>query len=174
MNRGVAFLLLLLLWACDPPVQEQQLPQSDPYREQFVKTNRYMQKRHQDHISAFVDRVGWDAEVSPTGLWIVVKDSGQGPVIAENDVVIYAFSSTLLDGTSCYQATADAPKRIIVGKGGVEAGVEEGIKHLRRGGRAVLLIPPHLAHGNFGDRDRIPGNAVLIDSIEILDVLPGS
>ena len=174
MIRALLILGLMMVWGCDPPVQEEEAPQSDPYREQFVKVNRYMQKRHQDHISAFIDRVGWDARQYPSGLWIVVQDSGKGPAIVDNQVVTYAFSSQLLDGTPCYEAAADAPKSIIVGKGGVEAGVEEGIKQLNPGARAIFLIPPHLAHGNFGDRDKIPGNSVLIYRIHILDVRPGS
>lgn len=170
MNKVVFTLLALLLVACDPPVQEQTISHMDAYQEQFVKTNRYMLRRHQDHISAFVERVGWDASVSETGLWIVVEDSGKGPAIVENSLVSFTFSSSLLDGTTCYEATDQAPKQIVLGKGGVESGVEEGIMHLKNGSRAIFLIPPHLAHGNFGDRNLIPGNSVLIYRIEVKDV----
>jgi len=133
-----------------------------------------MQRRHQDHIAAFVERVGWDARVTPSGLWIVIEDPGSGSGINENDRITFTFSSTLLNGTPCYEATGDAPKQIVVGKGGIESGVEEGIRHLRMNSRAIFLIPPHLAHGNFGDRNRIPGNSVLIYRIEVKEVLPGS
>lgn len=162
--------MAVLLLGCDPPVQEQVRPRTDPYQEQFVKTNRYMLRRHQDQISAFVERVGWDAKVSDSGLWIVVEDSGKGPLIEEGNRVSFTFSSSLLDGSPCYEATDQAPKQITVGKGGIESGVEEGLKHLRKGGRAIFLIPPHLAHGNFGDRNQIPGNSVLIYRIEVKDV----
>ena len=95
------------------------------------------------------------------------------PLIVDGDIVSYTFSSTLLDGTPCYEASIENPKEIVVGKGGVESGVEEGLKLLKRGSRAILLIPPHLAHGNFGDRNRIPGNSVLIYRIEVQDVRQG-
>lgn len=170
MNRVVITLFAVLLLGCDPPVQEQVRSHTDPYQEQFVKTNRYMLRRNQDQISAFVERVGWDAKVSDSGLWIVVVDSGRGPLIEENNRVSFSFSSSLLDGSPCYEATDQAPKRITVGKGGIESGVEEGLKYLRKGGRAIFLIPPHLAHGNFGDRNLIPGNSVLIYRIEVKDV----
>lgn len=170
MNKVVPILLAFLLLACDPPVQEQAISHMDVYQEQFVKTNRYMLRRHQDHISAFVERVKWDARVSKTGLWIVVEDSGKGPAIIENSLVRFTFSSSLLDGTPCYEASDQAPKQIVLGKGGVESGVEEGLKYLKKGGRAIFLIPPHLAHGNFGDRNLIPGNSVLIYRIEVKDV----
>lgn len=169
MNRVLPILAVLFLWSCDPPVQEQQLPREDPYKEQFVKTNRYLQMRHQDQIAAFVERVAWDAHKTASGLWIVIEEAGSGLNIVEGDIVSYIFSSTLLDGTPCYEATITNAKKVQVGKGGIESGVEEGLKHLKRGCRAILLIPPHLAHGNFGDRDKIPGNSVLIYRLELLD-----
>jgi len=173
MIRIVPALLAILLLSCEPPVQQQQVSEEDPYKEQFVKTNRYMQVRHQDQIAAFVERVGWDAQKTASGLWIVIEKEGKGSLIDEGDKVKYSFSSTLLDGTPCYEATREYPKELVVGKGGVESGVDEGLKLLKNGSRAILLIPPHLAHGNFGDRNRIPGNSVLIYRIEVEDVQRG-
>ena len=161
---------LLILSACDPPVQEIVVQETDPVSEQFIRANQYMYQRHQDHISAFLDRVRWNAEVRPTGLWIVVTREGQGKQIGENSRVTYTFESTLLDGTFCYEATIRHPKVITVGKGGVESGVEQGLQLLSDGAEAIFLIPPHLAHGNFGDREKIPGNSVLIYRLSVLKV----
>ena len=173
MSRLISVLLVIFIHACDPPVQKQESPAEDPYHEQFVRTNRYMQMRHQDQIKAFLERVGWDAEQTSSGLWIVVEEEGNGPLILESDMVEYIFSSSLLDGTPCYSANIENPRVIIVGKGDVESGVNEGLKLLKNGSRAILLIPPHLAHGNFGDRNLIPGNSILIYKIEIRDVRRG-
>lgn len=156
--------------ACDPPVQEQEESGSNQLSEQFIRANQYMQQRHQDHISAFLERTGWPAEVTPSGLWIVVEKPGKGRRIEDNNRVSFAFESTLLDGTSCYRATREDPKLISIGKGGVESGVEQGLQLLSEGAEATFLIPPHLAHGNFGDRERIPGNSVLIYHVEVLKV----
>ena len=159
MIRAFRFLLLtssiLLLCRCDPPVQELKENGPNQAAEQFIKVNQYMQQRHQDHIAAFLERVGWPAEVSPSGLWVVVEKPGEGKRIRENMRVSYTFQSTLLDGTPCYQASIESPKQITIGSGGVEA---------------IFLIPPHLAHGNFGDRVKIPGNSVLIYRIQVLIV----
>jgi len=162
--------LALIISGCNPPVQELNETDPDPVPEQFVRANQYMYQRHQDHISAFVERTGWKAETSPSGLWIVIEKEGTGPRINLNSRVSFAFESTLLDGTPCYSASARDPKVITVGKGGVESGVEEGIRKLSEGAEAIFLIPPHLAHGNFGDREKIPGNIVLIYRIQILEV----
>lgn len=170
IHRISVLVIAALISACDPPVQKPVTPQQDQVSEQFVKANQYMQRRHQDHIAAFIERVGWDARVTPTGLWIIVEKPGSGTEIQVNNRVTYTFESMLLDGTPCYEATDRQPKVITIGKGGVESGVEEGLQLMRQGTEAVLIIPPHLAHGNFGDRDRIPGNRVLIYHVKVLEV----
>ena len=164
------FTTLLVIPGCNAPVQEEKLLDPDPVPEQFVRANQYMYQRHQDHISAFLDRTGWEAELTPSGLWIVIEKVGNGPRINDNDRVRFAFESTLLDGTPCYKASIQNPKVIVVGKGGVESGVEQGIRKLSAGAEAIFLIPPHLAHGNFGDREKIPGNKVLIYRIQVLEL----
>jgi FKBP-type peptidyl-prolyl cis-trans isomerase len=174
MNRLYCFsgicVFALLLNACRAPVQEMEQKEISSAPEQFVKANQYMYQRHQDHISAFVERAGWKAETTPSGLWVVIEEEGNGPRIEDNNIVTFAFESTLLDGTPCYDASMQNPKVITVGKGGVVSGVEQGMRKLSKGSKAIFLIPPHLAHGNFGDRENIPGNTVLIYRIIVVDV----
>jgi len=170
MTKYMMLFIWVLSGGCGTPVQEEPIQEPDPVREQFIRTNRYMQQRHQDHIAAFVDRAGWDATVTPSGLWIVITDSGTGPLIREGDRVTYAYSAVLLDGTPCYEAGKENPESFTVGKGGVISGLDEGVRHLRKGSQAIFLIPPHLGHGNFGDRVKIPGNSVLIYRLELMDV----
>ena len=73
MQKGLFLLFLLMLAACNPPVQETVEQEVDPVSEQLIRANQYMQQRHQDHIAAFLERVGWQAEITPSGLWIVVE-----------------------------------------------------------------------------------------------------
>ncbi len=168
--KGLILLLVGMLAACKPPVQERIEQQVDPVSEQLIRANQYMQQRHQDHIAAFLERVQWKAEMTPSGLWIVVENQGTGKRVGPQSRVSYSFESTLLDGTPCYNASIQDPKGITVGKGEVESGVEQGLQLLSEGAEAILLIPPHLAHGNFGDRDKIPGNSVLIYTLRVLKV----
>lgn len=162
--------LFVSFTACNPPVQEIPVKQTDDVSEKFVKANQYMQRRHQDHITAFVNRVGWNATVTSSGLWVVIKKQGSGERIVSNSLVTFAFESLLLDGTPCYTLNEDHPKVITIGKGGVETGVEQGLQMMSEGAEATLIIPPHLAHGNFGDRDRIPGNTVIIYHVKVIEV----
>lgn len=167
---GVGFVYVLLLWSCETPVQVKEEPENKHKSEQFIRVNQYIQQRHQDHISAFLERVGWEAELTPSGLWIVIEKPGTGKRIGEHMQVTYAYESSLLNGTFCYEATAEHPKQITIGRGGVESGVEQGMQRLSEGAEAIFLIPPHLGHGNFGDREKIPGNSTLIYRVRVLKV----
>ena len=129
-----------------------------------------MQRRHQDQISSFLDRVGWDASTTSSGLWVAVNKPGKGKGIEVSSRVTFAFESMLLDGTPCYRATDQSPKTITLGKGEEVSGVEEGLLMLSKGSEGTFLIPPHLAHGNFGDRDKIPGNTVIIYHVKVIEV----
>lgn len=162
--------LLLILSSCTTPVQEIREESKNEHGEQFVRANRYMQRRHQDHIAAFVDRVGWESSTTSSGLWIAKVEAGSGNNIRAGQEVSYHFRSRLLDGRLAYESPAGRPRTIRVGQGGIESGVEEGLLHLQEGSRATLIIPPHLGHGNFGDRDKIPGNSVLLYELEIVKV----
>ena len=55
-----------------------------------------------------------------------------------------------IDGTVCYSSDQTGPKTIVIGKGGAEVGVTEGLRLLNKGDVASLILPPHLAHDLIG------------------------
>jgi FKBP-type peptidyl-prolyl cis-trans isomerase len=52
----------------------------------------------------------------------------------------------------------------------VESGLEEGILLLQEGDKARFIMPPHLAHGLIGDRDKIPARATIIYDLELVSL----
>lgn len=156
--------------ACDAPVQEPANSEPDRYSEPLLEVNRYMLERNRDRIEAFVSRAGWDMQETPSGLWYMITESGDGRKTEEGYLVSYAYTTRLLDGTFCYGADTTSPKKIVLGKGNIESGLEEGLGLLRAGDRARFIIPPYLGHGNFGDRECIPGSAILLVDLHLLDV----
>ncbi len=162
-------IIIILLSACKTtPVLERIKEESDPYSEPLLEVNRYIKERNRDQIVAFIDRSGWIMTETSTGLWYMIMEQGSGPLVQEGDFVVYSYKTRLLSGTYCYSADTINPKTIVIGKGNVEAGVEEGLLLLNENSKARFIIPPHLAHGNFGDRDKIPGTSNLIVDINVL------
>ena len=164
------FTLLLLTQSCNAPVQERSEEVADHVGRTFIETNLYIRVRHREHIMAFINRVGWDMTETSTGLWYMLLERGDGPTVERNKLISYTYETRLITGNICYSADTAAPKTIVTGKGGIEAGLEEGLLLLREGSRARFIIPPYLAHGNFGDGDKIPGSSILITEVEILEV----
>ena len=169
-SKWYFIVLLLLLSSCKTPVQEQEKRAVDPYTKPLLQANKYMQERNREQIMAFIDRTGWEMQETATGLWYMILKQGEGDPILQDNMVVYAYETSLLSGKFCYSADTTNPKKIVIGKGGVEAGIEEGIKLLKEKGRARLILPPHLAHGNFGDRQEIPVAAILLVEVDVIRV----
>lgn len=60
------------------------------------------------------------------------------------------------------------PYPVVLGRGGVIAGWEEGILGMKEGGQRTLIIPPDLAYGTRGFPGAIPPNATLIFELEFV------
>ncbi len=175
MRSGMWILVMalsILFTACRP---ETQVPSNRVAKErqmsnELIKINHYVVKRNQELITNFVRRTGWDMHTTGTGLWYMITVHGQGPEVKNGEVVVLSYRILLLDGEVIDSASAAHPKSFVVGHGGVEAGLEEGVKLLHQGDSARLILPPHLAHGNFGDSEKIPPLAILIYELKVLAV----
>lgn len=109
-------------------------------------------------------------KTTPSGLQYKITDPGNGPSPKGDDIVVVNYKGTLIDGKefdSSYKRNmpAEFPVR------GVIPGWTEGLQLLKKGGKATFWIPPELG---YGDRPRqaIPGNAVLVFEVELLDIKP--
>jgi peptidylprolyl isomerase len=66
--------------------------------------------------------------------------------------------------------TSPAPITFVVGIRRVIAGWDEGLIGMRAGGTRQLIIPASLAYGAEGNAPKIPGNAILVFSVEVVSV----
>ncbi|KAM6450409.1 peptidyl-prolyl cis-trans isomerase FKBP10 [Liasis olivaceus] len=86
------------------------------------------------------------------------------------DFVRYHYNGTLMDGTlfdSSYSRnhTYDT----YIGKGYIISGMDQGLQGVCVGERRRIIIPPHLAYGENGAGSKIPGSAVLIFDVHVVD-----
>lgn len=104
-----------------------------------------------------------------SGLIFTELQAGDGPPPGPTDIVAVRYSGKLIDGKEFdYTATYRPPRKVDLAK--AIPGWVEGLQLMKPGAKAKLVIPPHLAYGKKGKKFSIPGCAVLIFDIELVDI----
>jgi FKBP-type peptidyl-prolyl cis-trans isomerase FkpA len=125
----------------------------------------YVAKNEKD-ISEFITTNKLTAQRSDTGLYYVIKDPGTGAQPTATSTVTVAYKGTFLDGRVFDKSTETGIKLSL---NQVIKGWTEGIPHFKEGGKGILLIPAHLAYGNY-NYNGIPGGSALIFEINLISV----
>ena len=146
----------LLFSSCgEEPEQE---PEVEWTKEHSYQYGHQIAKDEQMDIRIFLEmRPEWDMETTGSGLqyWVYeARDDGEAPVIG--DIVEFELKVTLLDGTECYGTGEDEYQETRIDQSEAESGIQEGLKRMKVGEKAKLIIPSHLGHGLLGDFDKIP------------------
>jgi FKBP-type peptidyl-prolyl cis-trans isomerase FkpA len=126
-------------------------------KEPLLKANKYLLRQEEEDINDFVRRYQWNMEISGTGLRYMIDSIRfrcKGSI--RSSLVSLSYKVKLLTGEIIYDSEISGLKEFVAGRGGVESGLEEGIKLLRKGDRAKFVLPSHLAFGLLGDSERIP------------------
>jgi len=110
--------------------------------------------------------------VSPqaSGLYYIETKEGKGNKPAIGQTVFVHYTGKLLDGTvfdSSIERGAPTPFKIGIGQ--VIKGWDEGIPMMKKGGKAILLIPSYLAYGE-GSVGIIPPSSPLVFEVELVDI----
>lgn len=115
-----------------------------------------------------------NAKKTASGLYYVIHTPGTGanPKAGQNVTVNYTGQN--LDGEKFDSNTDPAfghtePFSFNLGKGGVIKGWDEGVALMKKGTKATFYLPSPLGYGERGSGPKIPGNAILIFDIELLD-----
>lgn len=112
---------------------------------------------------------------TPSGLQYIELAPGAGAPPKPGDVVEVHYRGMLADGTQFDSSYGRGdPFQFVLGDGAVIAGWDEGIALMRKGGKARLIIPPHLAYGERGAGGVIPPNATLTFEVELVEIRPGA
>uniref|UniRef100_A0A672R885 peptidylprolyl isomerase n=1 Tax=Sinocyclocheilus grahami TaxID=75366 RepID=A0A672R885_SINGR len=86
------------------------------------------------------------------------------------DFVKYHYNATLMDGT---YIGSTCTYDVVLGAGQVVIGMEQGLIGMCVGEKRKLVIPPHLAYGERGVDGEVPGSAVLVFDVELVDLEEG-
>ena len=110
-----------------------------------------------------------------SGLEYTETKAGDGPAPKAGDIVSVHYTGKLTDGKK-FDSSVDRgqPFQFPLGAGRVIKGWDEGIALMKKGGKAILTIPPELGYGARGAGGVIPPNATLVFEVELVDILPGA
>lgn len=175
MLKIVAVPLLIILSSmsgCNRDTQQhpEKVENPEQYNEQLVNVNKGMVQKESEEIENYIKRHNWEMQSTGTGLRYQIYKHGTGEAATDGKIAVLKYTLNLLDGTECYSSDKTGPKEFRIGKGGVESGLEEGIKLLKVGDKAKFIFPPHLAHGLTGDDDKIPARATLVYDVELVQL----
>lgn len=169
-NNILVALVLTALVSCKHNDSVTQVRNRQEEKESLVKVNKLLVEKDIDLIESYVKRRGWEMKITESGLWYMIYEEGSGPKAAEGKIITMDYRISLLDGSICYDSKKNGPRQFLIGRGGVESGLEEGVLLLRKGDKARLIMPPHLAHGLLGDEENIPARSIIVYDLEVLNI----
>ncbi len=133
--------------------------------------NKYLTVLDAERIANYAKRRNWNMTESKTGIWYEIYEKGNGSKTKKGQVAVFKYRISLLDGTVCYTSDSLGVKKMEIGHGGVESGLEEGILLLHKGDKARFILPPFRAHGLLGDRKHIPARSIIVYELELIDLI---
>mgnify|MGYP006175767391 CR=1 FL=1 len=106
-----------------------------------------------------------------SGLEYIEVEAGTGEQAAAGKTVSVHYTGKFQDGKVFDSSISRGePIKFPLGAGRVIKGWDEGIALMKVGGKAQLVIPPHLAYGESGAGGVIPPNATLVFDVELVSV----
>jgi len=147
--------------------QQMSVVDKNQRKESVEKANRYVVIQENEAINDYIGRHNLYVVETGTGLRYCIVKQGDTKEIERGDVVEMEYEVSLLTGDVLYSSKEYGPKVFLVGKGGVESGLEEAMQHLHNGDVAEIIIPSHLAHGLLGDGNKVPPRATLVYKVKI-------
>lgn len=163
-------ILSLLVSACSsPPVTDtKKAPQEKALKEQFIKANQGVIAKENDEMDIYARNHKLTFIRTGSGVrYFVYKPSLKGDSIRDGMTIAMHYKVSLLDGTTCYESIPGRPLIFEVGHEDIESGIHRGVQYLKKGDKALLLIPSHLAHGLLGDMNKIPPQVPILYQVEI-------
>ncbi len=176
MRVIVILFFCISLFGCGEPVPSNQdikpkITQKDQQKikEQFVNANQQLLKKESDEIDYYVKAHKQPFTNTKLGIrYFVYKPSIKGDSVKAGQVIKMKYTVSLLTGDVCYSSDTDGIKTFKVGEENLESGIHRGVQLLKRGDKAYIIIPSHLAHGLLGDFKKIPPQMPIIYDVEIL------
>ena len=137
-------------------------------KKQFMEANKLLAKKEADDMDAYARQHKMNFVNTDLGLrYYIYEASIKGDSIKDKSEITIDYTVSLLDGTECYSSAEKGPKTFKVGMEDIESGIHKGVQFLKKGDKAIILLPSHLAHGLLGDMSKIPPQMPIVYNIQI-------
>ena len=173
INRVICFAVLiavLFIISCKSHQPDKNNKANPADQEVLIDANKQMIQKEDRQIRDVLVRYGWDMTKTGTGLRYLVYQNGDGIMAKEGNSAVAEYTLSLLNGEVIYSSENDGLLEFRIGRGGVPAGLEEGILLLHEGDKAKFVIPSHLAYGLLGDQKKIPSKVTLVYDIHLVEL----
>lgn len=163
-------LIIFILFNCRPenPVKKPVIYNKDTLQKQFIKANQQLMQKENDEMDYYAKSHNMPFYRTTSGIrYYVYKPSLKGDSIKDDMEITIDYEVKLLDGTLCYSSKTEGKKTFVVAHENIESGIHKGVTYLKRGDKALLLIPSPLAHGLLGDFKKIPPQMPILYDVQI-------
>lgn len=168
----VLFFLLtsILVGACTSADEVNQ--EIDWDKKKSMELNRKLAKKEKLDILMFLENhPQWKMEQTGSGLFYQIIKKKEGEMLAKPGLeAAVRYKISFLNGDLCYETPKDELSYFKIDHSDIESGVQEGVKKMRKGEKAVFIVSSHLAHGITGDQNKIPPATTLVVEIELIDL----
>lgn len=174
MRLPILTIIVFITLSCNqnskpiPPSGQHQPINKEAVKNQFVKANQQLMQKENDEMDVYARSHKMPFVRTGSGVrYFVYKPSAKGDSIRTKMQVSMDYVVRLLDGTECYSSKQDGRKTFVIGEDEAESGIHKGLQYLKRGDKAILLIPSPLAHGLLGDFKKIPPQMPIIYEVQV-------
>lgn len=138
------------------------------YEETIIASHQLFLKKESNKIDHLIDSLGKSFIKTGTGLRYSIIQSTYGDSVKRGDVVQVQYLLRSIEGDTLYRTDPNQLQEFTVDYEDIESGLHEGIKYMKVGEKAILILPAHLGHGMTGDQAAIPSQTTLIYEIQLI------
>jgi FKBP-type peptidyl-prolyl cis-trans isomerase len=145
------------------------------YESSLAQEKAAQQQKDEKLITAYLDSTHQTGVRTDDGVYVVTKEKGSGAQPQDGQEVTIMYTGKTLDG-KVFDSNEDSafhhtqPLPFVLGQHRMIPGMEAGVKEMRKGGMATLIIPSAEAYGHQGRMPAIKPDAVLIFDVKLVDI----
>ena len=150
-------------------IKLKEILKQDNFNDHLVSKYHDSEETEMKLLEAYLEKASIQNEPSASGLYYIERKNGIGEKIKTGDLVEIYYTGKFIDGQIFDTNYGKKPLQFRVGFASVIRGLDEGIKNMKKGGEALLIIPSKLAYG-AGGAGEIKAYSTLIFEIEVVNV----